>query len=101
MQPKAAKPDAIRYFIDVVFTMTNKTKLVIFCLLILAGTVLLGYGAFVHSADVLPQHEDGSPVMAKSEPALIKEASIGGLTRDESGKIKKTYTGKAPEECAT
>ncbi len=86
---------------DVVFTMTKKTKIIIFCLLILVGTVLLGYGAFVHSADVLPQHEDGSAVLAKSEPALIKEASVGGVTRDESGKIKQTYTGAAPTACAT
>lgn len=81
--------------------MTKMTKIIIFCLLILVGTVLLGYGAFVHSADVLPQHEDGSAVLAKSEPALIKEASVGGVTRDESGKIKQTYTGAAPTECAT
>jgi len=80
---------------------TKNTKIIIFCLLILLGTALLGYGAFVHSADVLPQHQDGSAVLAKSEPALIKEASIGGVTRDESGKIKQTYTGKPPEECAT
>ena len=81
--------------------MTKKTKIIIFCLLILLGTVLIGYGAFVHSADVLPQHQDGSAAVAKSEPALIKEASIGGVTRDESGKIKQTYTGAAPKECAT
>ena len=81
--------------------MTKKTKIIIFCLLILLGTVLIGYGAFVHSADVLPQHQDGSAAVAKSEPALIKEASVGGVTRDESGKIKQTYTGAAPKECAT
>jgi hypothetical protein len=86
---------------DVVFTMTRNTKIIIFCLLIVLGTVLLGYGAFVHSADVLPQHQDSSAALAKSEPALIKEASIGGVTRDESGKIKQTYTGAAPKECAT
>ena len=81
--------------------MIKKTKIIMFCVLILLGTVLLGYGAFVHSADVLPQKEDGSPVLAKSEPALIKEASVGGVRRDESGKIKQTYTGAAPKECAT
>ncbi len=100
-KPKATKLDAIRYFMDVVFTMAKKTRIFIFCLLIVVGTVLLGYGAFMHSADVLPQKEDDSAVMAKSEPALIKEASVGGVTLDESGKIKQTYTGKAPEECAT
>ena len=86
---------------SVVVTMTDKTKIVVFCVLVLLGVVLLGYGAFVHSADVLPQKEDGSPAVARSEPALIKEASVGGVRRDESGKIKQTYTGAAPKECAT
>jgi hypothetical protein len=81
--------------------MTNKTRIIVFCLLILLGTVLLGYGAFVHSADVWPQKDGASPAVAKSEPALIKEASVGGLTLHESGRIKQTYTGAAPKECAT
>ena len=86
---------------DMVSTMTNKTKIIILCLLILLGAVLITYGAFFHSTDVSPQQEGDSAVVAKSEPALIKEASVGGVTRDKSGKIKQTYTGKAPEACAT
>ncbi|UCF14804.1 MAG: hypothetical protein JSW59_15445 [Phycisphaerales bacterium] len=81
--------------------MNRKTKIIVFCVLIFLGVVMLGYGAFVHSADVWPQKEDGSPAVAKSEPALIKEASVGGVRLDESGKIKQTYTGVAPKECAT
>jgi len=81
--------------------LTKKTKIIIFSLLILLGVVLLTYGAFFHSTDVLPQQEDGYPPIATSEPALIKEVSVGGVKRDESGKIKQTYTGKAPEACPT
>lgn len=81
--------------------MTNKTRIIVFCLLSLLGAVLLGYGAFLHSADVWPQKEDGSPAATKSEPALVKEASVGGVALDESGKIRQTYTGAAPKECAT
>ena len=80
---------------------TENKKITIFCLLIVLGIFLLGYGAFVHSADVLPQNEDASPVTTKSELALIKEASIGGVALDESGNIRQTYTGKPPKECAT
>jgi hypothetical protein len=86
---------------DVVVTMTDKTKIIVFCVLAVLGVVLLGYGAFVHSADVWPEKEDGSPALAKSEPLLVKEASIGGVRLDESGKIKQTYTGAAPKKCAT
>jgi hypothetical protein len=86
---------------DMVSTMTDKTKIIILCLLILLGAVLLAYGAFFHSTDVLPQQDDGSAILAKSEFALIKEASIGGVTRDKSGKIRQTYTGKPPEDCPT
>ncbi len=86
---------------DEVFMLTKKTKIIIFSLLILFGVALLTYGAIFHSVNVLPQQEDGSPALVMSEPALVKEASIGGVKRDESGKIKKTYTGEAPEECPT
>jgi hypothetical protein len=81
--------------------ITKNTKILIFGLLILLGAALLAYGAFFHSTNVSPQQGDDSATLAKSEPALIKEASIGGVTLDESGKIKQTYTGKAPKACAT
>ena len=84
--------------------MINKnTKILIFGLLILFGTALLVYGALFHSTTVSAQ-QDGEPVMlAKSESALIKDASVSGVKRDESGKIKQTYEigEKAPEACAT
>ncbi len=86
---------------DEVSMLTKKTKIIIFSLLILFGVVLITYGAFFHSTNVSPQQEDGSPALAMSEPALVKEASVGGVKRDESGKIKQTYTGEAPEECPT
>ena len=81
--------------------MSRKSKIIVFGVLIVLGIVMLGYGVFVHSADVWPQKEDGSPAVSKSEAALVKEASVGGITLDESGKIKQTYTGAAPKECAT
>ena len=81
--------------------MIDKTKIIIFCGLVLLGVVLLAYGAFVHSAEVLPQKDGAASAVAKMEPALIKEASVGGVRRDESGRIRKTYTGAAPKECAT
>jgi hypothetical protein len=81
--------------------MTKNTKIVIFGLLVLLGAALLTYGAFFHSTDVSAQQQDDPTIVAKSEPALIKEASVGGVTLDNSGKIKQTYTGKPPEECST
>jgi hypothetical protein len=86
---------------EMAFMVANKAKIIILCLLILLGAALLAYGALFHSTDVLPQHDDGSAILAKSEPALIKEASIGGVMRDKSGKIKQTYTGEPPEDCPT
>jgi len=85
----------------VVVAVTDKTKIIVFSLLVLLGVVLLAFGQFVHSADVLPQKDGGSPALARSEPALIKEASVGGVRLDESGRIRQTYTGAAPKECPT
>ncbi|MBN1806051.1 MAG: hypothetical protein JW837_12445 [Sedimentisphaerales bacterium] len=81
--------------------LTRNKKIVVFFLLILLGAVLITYGVVFHSTNVLPQNDDGSPAIAKSEPALIREASVGGVKRDESGKIKQTYTGQSPKACAT
>ncbi len=65
------------------------------------GLVLCAYGLTLHATAVAPEKGDG-PAVAMSEPALIKEASIGGVALDkESGKIKHTYTGEPPEDCAT
>jgi len=86
---------------DEVFMLTKKITRIIYGLLMLLGAALLTYGAFFHSTNVSAQQEDGSPALVMSEPALVKEASIGGVKRDESGKIKQTYTGKAPKACPT
>ncbi len=86
---------------DEVSMLTKKTKVIIFCLLISLGVIVLAYGAFFHSIKVTTNVEGGSVSITKSEPALVKEASVGGVTRDKSGKVKQTYTGKAPEACPT
>ncbi|MCP4257454.1 MAG: hypothetical protein GY774_07985 [Planctomycetes bacterium] len=81
--------------------LTKNKKIIVFFLLILLGAALITYGTVFHSRKVFPQKDDGPPPVAKSEPALIKDASVSGLIRDKSGKIKQTYTGKAPKACAT
>jgi hypothetical protein len=84
--------------------MINKNmKILIFGLLVILGAALLAYGAFFHSTQVSAR-QGGEPVMlARSEPALIKDASVSGVKRDETGKIKQTYEigEKAPETCST
>ena len=81
--------------------MNARTKIIVFGVLVLLGAALLAYGAFFHPTNVLPQQGGDSDAIVKSEPALMKEASVGGVTRDDSGKIKQTYTGEAPAACPT
>ena len=81
--------------------MNAKTKIIVFGVLVLLGVALLAYGVFFHPTNVLPQQGGDSDAIVKSEPALMKEASVGGVTRDDSGKIKQTYTGEAPAACPT
>ena len=81
--------------------MTNQVKIIILGVLLIFAAALIAYGAVLHSTKVLPQQDGDPTVIVKSEPALIKEASVGGVTRDASGKIKQTYTGEPPEECPT
>lgn len=81
--------------------MNAKTKIIVFGVLVLLGVALLAYGVFSHPTNVLPQQGGDSDAIVKSEPALMKDASVGGVTRDDSGKIKQTYTGEAPAACPT
>jgi hypothetical protein len=79
----------------------KKIKIIIFCLLTLLGAVLFAYGMFFHSANILPQQKDDLTILTASEPALIKEVSIGGVARDASGELRRTYTGQPPKFCPT
>jgi len=79
----------------------KKTKIIIFYLLTLLGAVLFAYGIFFHFTNISPQQKDDPAVRTASEPALIKEVSIGGVARDTSGKLRQTYTGKPPQFCPT
>jgi hypothetical protein len=84
--------------------MENKTtKIIIVGFFILLGVTLFSYGAFLHSTEITAQDKDSSVTIKKSEPALVKDASVGGVTRDKSGKIKQTYEKgeKPPETCST
>ncbi|MBN1362094.1 MAG: hypothetical protein JW993_15980 [Sedimentisphaerales bacterium] len=70
--------------------------------LVLLGVGLLTYGVSFHGATIEAQTGADGTAVAQSEPALIKEVTIGGLKRDASGEVKKTYTGdQAPPACPT
>ena len=82
--------------------MSSKAKNITVSVVFIAlGLVLCVYGLTLHATAVSPEKGDG-PAIALSEPDLINEASVSGVKLDkESGKIKQTYTGKAPDACST
>lgn len=47
---------------------------------------MLTYGAFFHTITIATQVEGGSIGKVKSEPTLIKEASVSGVVLDKSEK---------------
>jgi hypothetical protein len=98
----------------------GKARAVVAVLLVVAGAGLLAYGLFRNSITVYSQPASSPPVVtlddepsppsapvvaqpaATSEPAVVQEVARGGVTRDESGQIKKTYEGTAaPKACPT
>jgi hypothetical protein len=83
--------------------MKQQTKMIIVGLCILLGVALFAYGAFVHSTEITTPVEGGFITISRQEPALVKDVSVGGVIRDESGKIKQTYLEgeKPPETCPT
>lgn len=83
--------------------LTRYGKIIIFCLLAVIGAILLTYGIWFHRAVISAKQTESAAKFAKSEPALMKEVSVGGVQRDESGELKQTYTDtqKAPKACPT
>jgi hypothetical protein len=95
----------------------EKGRIVLVLLLVAAGMGLLLYGLLYNFTAVAagPSAEptlDGEPNLVPitaqaqaqvlSEPAVTEEVARGGVTRTESGAIKKTYAGKeAPKACPT
>jgi hypothetical protein len=80
-----------------------------FACLFAVGVILFAYGGWLHAIDVLVPKEAEKPGLSpeqglpkppqsvtKSEWAVVKDVTFGGLARDPSGRIKQTYTGKAP-----
>lgn len=83
--------------------MKKQIKTIVVSLFILLGVTLICYGSFFHTANISAKQDNKETVLRKSEPSLIKLASIGGIKRDESGKINQTFAvgEKPPATCAT
>jgi len=79
----------------------EKRRALLSLFLVAVGVALLGYGLFRQSATVASSTEDQAEAAPTSELAVIKEVARGGVKRDESGQIKKTYEGTAPKACKT
>ncbi len=98
----------------------ERGKIVGVLVLVVAGAGLLAYGVSQHAIAVWPKAPaapgipvvDGEPSVVPvaataqpetvSEPAVTQEVARGGVTRGESGQIKKTYEGTAvPKACPT
>jgi hypothetical protein len=91
-------------------------RLIFSLLLVPAAVAILVYGIIFHSTNILAQAsddiEDDSPDVTTQhvaewlsldlrEPAIIRDATVGGLVRLDSGAIKRTYSGKPPSACPT
>ena len=81
---------------------TSKQRIIFAAVLAVLGMVLLLYGLSSHAATVQAQAGDTAPAVVASEPSLIKEVTVGGVKRDESGQIRKTYSGEQTQKaCPT
>ena len=81
--------------------LMEKQRTAISVLLIALGLGLLAYGLFGQSATV----SSGQPgqIATMSELSITREVARGGVTRDASGEVKKTYGEgkKPPAACPT
>ena len=91
-------------------------------MLLWGGMVLILFGAGFHKKTVLiPEEKKAPPVQlpeaflpappsppgaeftqgVETEPQLIREVTVGGVTLSDAGEIKRTYAGKPPSLCPT
>ncbi len=95
--------------------VSNK-RLIFSVLLVPAAVAALVYGFIFHSTLILAQpgdeveedspHETAQHVIEwldldLREPAIIRDVTVGGLVRLDSGAIRRTYSGKPPSACPT
>ena len=83
--------------------MTKEKKIFVVCLLVLLGAAMFCYGAFFHSANIIAPKDDEKVELTKPETSLIKLAAVGGVKRDEAGRIEQTFAEgeKPPSTCPT
>jgi len=70
--------------------MPTKIRIIIVSILILLGGALFSYCVFFHPTEITTQVKGGSTTVTGSEPAPVKETSIGYVERDKSGQINQT-----------
>ena len=82
-------------------------RIVLAAMLVAAGAALILYGVARHSRTVLlqqaePPADEAAKTIDESEPALIREVSIGGVRRNPAGQLERTYgEGETPSLCPT
>jgi hypothetical protein len=82
-------------------------RIVLAAMLVAAGAALVIYGVARHSRTVLlkqaePPAAEAARTLDESEPALIREVTVGGLRRRASGELERTYgEGEEPALCPT
>ena len=82
--------------------MLSKNKhIVVSSIILLIGSILLINGLFFRYIKIVPQSESNASVFVLSEWTVTKDTTVGGLIRDNAGRIKRTYTGKSPQACPT
>lgn len=69
--------------------------------LIPLAMALLAYGLLANSVAVLPLQDKKTSHIVMTEPQVVRDVTVGGLTRLDSGIIQKTYSGKPPQACPT
>jgi len=91
-------------------------RLVFLVLLVPVALAALIYGTIFHSTTILARQSDeteesppettaqqvAEPAgMKLREPTIIRDTTVGGLVRLDSGVIRRTYSGKPPAACPT
>jgi len=81
--------------------LSRNKHIAVSSIILLIGLIILIHGLFFRYVKIVPQSESNASLFVLSELAVTKDTTVGGLFRDDAGRIKRTYTGKSPQACPT
>ena len=77
--------------------MTRKTKILVFCLVVLLGAAFITHRTYFRPPSAAARQQEEAMKLAELEADLLRAAAAGSGKIDRSGRMSQSYTPRAPK----